>query len=133
MKINQTLLDLYASCETADEVVQAQNEWLAAAEKEKEATSNNDHGTFLADGDLPPEEEEDYEYYSGSDEDEPKVDKFGNYILEDNETEEQPKLDRFGNYIEENVEGEQEDLQPTLDRFGNFIEEDDQGDDESQR
>jgi len=109
LKLNQILLDLYASCESAEEVIQKQNEWIAAAEQlgqdKKDAASNvgpTDMAATaynLADGDLPPEENDDYYLDQNGDE----------YYNDDEIEEEEPKLDRFGNYIVENGEDEAEE------------------------
>jgi pre-rRNA-processing protein TSR3 len=93
IRLNQDVLDMYAECKDADEVVQKQNEWLKKMETgrgrehttestEDEVDANQpgrtadeyEHG--VAADDLPPSDDE---YYYES-EDEPEVDKFGNTI-----------------------------------------------------
>ena len=104
LRLNQEVLDIYAACSDADEVVMRQNEWLEKAEKgqskaqsrhqrkpkywqdngddvegedweEGSATASEDRGQLPA-GDLPPSDDE---YYYDS-EDEPELDKFGNIV-----------------------------------------------------
>ncbi|GMH56979.1 hypothetical protein TrRE_jg9455 [Triparma retinervis] len=89
-KINAELLDLYSECVDSADVVEKQNWWLKKVEKEAE---DRKLGNCM------------YEEYD-SEEDEPKMDKFGNYIIdgdgeeeEEEEEEEEPKLDKFGNSI----------------------------------
>jgi pre-rRNA-processing protein TSR3 len=85
LRLNQELLDLYADCHDAEEVVQAQNEWLsrnethAEASQEEEASTSQRDGEYLIDG-LPPilDDDDDEEVDYG--ESEPEVDKFGNFI-----------------------------------------------------
>ena len=101
LHLNQEVLDLYASCENAEQVVEKQNEWLEQARLEKERedherAQNGDHGLP---GELPPSDDEEYGDYYYESEEEMKLDKFGNYIVEDDATEEEPKLDKFGNTI----------------------------------
>lgn len=104
-KLNQEVLDIYASCQDAAEVVIKQNEWLKQAEKEhdkrnddggneKESTHETDcqnrkimTQTFF---DLPPsDDEDDGGYYEEHDsEEEPKLDKFGNTIVDEAQIEE---------------------------------------------
>eukprot|EP00339_Tiarina_fusa_P010394 CAMPEP_0117038094 /NCGR_PEP_ID=MMETSP0472-20121206/26835_1 /TAXON_ID=693140 ORGANISM="Tiarina fusus, Strain LIS" /NCGR_SAMPLE_ID=MMETSP0472 /ASSEMBLY_ACC=CAM_ASM_000603 /LENGTH=243 /DNA_ID=CAMNT_0004748241 /DNA_START=36 /DNA_END=767 /DNA_ORIENTATION=+ len=68
--LNEQVLNLYASCQDADEVVQRQNDWLEQAQNESADTK------LQADC-LPPSDEE-YEDYESDEE--PKLDKFGNYV-----------------------------------------------------
>ena len=115
IRLNEELLELYRTSSDADEVVQRQNEWLERVEKEggKAGVGNligrkkNKH--WLDDegddseaseedvplfgrgemGEMPPSDDE-YEAYDSDNE--PKLDKFGNIIIDDsNETEEVPK------------------------------------------
>lgn len=100
-KINREVLDLYAACETAEELVQKQNEWLAKAEREQKGDYDEDYDQNYDQGkavirynaeergdgivygvttDLPLSDD-DYEYQSSEDE-APKLDKFGNTIVE---------------------------------------------------
>jgi pre-rRNA-processing protein TSR3 len=124
-KLNQDVLDVYASCNDADEVVQRQNEWLAAAEEEQTTERHGgDEWNYLIRENiqtsaydtlqeiLPPSDDEDDEY--ASDESPPEVDKFGNFIVkvplhgtlppsdengEDCASEDTPEVDKFGNCI----------------------------------
>lgn len=102
-KINKEVLDLYASCKDADEVIEKQNEWLKEAQRVSEA----DHVV-----DLPPSDDEYDDYES---EEEIAVDKFGNFVSkteksvddlppsateeDDYESQEEMELDKFGNFI----------------------------------
>ncbi|KAL7572079.1 hypothetical protein ACA910_001723 [Epithemia clementina (nom. ined.)] len=124
LRLNQTLLDLYAACDTAEQVVQAQNEWLASAEqhdKDKKETAQaaalqHQQQTLnwtlgggggeriptaynLTDQDLPPTMDDDHGNYSDNDSDnasreEPKMDRFGNYIVEETGVTNDTKLQR---------------------------------------
>lgn len=67
-RLNGGVLDLYAACRDATEVVEVQNQWLAAQEKAQEAQ----HAAFV---ELPPSDEE---YES---EEELELDRFGNTIV----------------------------------------------------
>ena len=100
--LNEQVLDMYACCENAEEVVAKQNEWLELAQRDpssldhdseeeedcddaQKSGKNREHGLP---GELPPSDDEyDYDHYSS--EEEMKLDKFGNFILPDtnNETE----------------------------------------------
>jgi pre-rRNA-processing protein TSR3 len=71
-KLNQELLDIYASCENSEEVVARQNEYLEKAEREQEESHRRQ-------AELPPIHDEDH--------------------LDDFDSEEEPELDSFGNYI----------------------------------
>jgi pre-rRNA-processing protein TSR3 len=93
MKLNQEVLDLYASCESAEEVVQKQNEWLQQVETIHQNRQEQQKGEQQEDMDsreimqhqfagmnLPPsDEDEDYGDYDS--EDELELDKFGNTIV----------------------------------------------------
>jgi pre-rRNA-processing protein TSR3 len=91
LKLNGELLELYSSCDTADDVVTRQNEWLEKNETHKRSDDDfNDENEkmdrgLLHDGaydmseDLPPSDNED---------------------IEDIESEEELELDRFGNFID---------------------------------
>merc|ERR1711871_1368803 len=65
LSLNKQVLDLYASCKDAKEVVQKQNEWLQHVQDSKEA---EDHA-LGQNGDYESEEEV-------------KLDKFGNFIVD---------------------------------------------------
>ena len=99
IKINQQVLDLYSGCQDAHDVVTKQNEWLQEQENIAAGNhrSNNDDGDdddkeHGRPGELPPsyEEYENDEYgdYVSDEEEEPELDKFGNYIIKktDNST-----------------------------------------------
>jgi pre-rRNA-processing protein TSR3 len=96
VRLNQELLDLYAACTDAQDVVQKQNAWLAAnethaapaaatrADDVDENDLSNGNGqesneTYLLD-DLPPSDNEDYDSEDDYDS-EPEMDSFGNYIV----------------------------------------------------
>ena len=138
--LNQQVLDLYASCNNAREVVQKQNEWLEGARNEKDAIHNL--GVSLPDElTLSDDDHDGYES-----EEERKLDKFGNYIVEEipdelptcddendgYESEEERKLDKFGNYIVKESPGElptsddehdgyESEQERKLDKFGNYV------------
>ncbi len=134
-KINDEVLNIYAACKDAEEVVAKQNEWLELCQDKStmggeqlekhnlpsadvdgtESYLNREHGLP---GELPPIDDEEYYYgeYDDEEEKEMKVDKFGNFIIEDEEgvddensygsyedEEEEMKVDKFGNFI---IEGE---------------------------
>ena len=121
IKINSELLELYRTSADADEVVKRQNEWLERVEKEggkagvghlAARKKNRDWGNGDSEneqeeeseeedipaygrgvmGDLPPSDDEYDEYDS---DDGPKLDKFGNFIVDeidcDNDAEEEEK------------------------------------------
>ena len=73
-RLNQELLDLYASCADADEVVAAQNEWLAREGREAARDGDDD-----ADVMFPPDADD--ESYSDYSEEEVEFDSFGNTIV----------------------------------------------------
>jgi len=77
LSLNKQVLDIYASCTDSADVVQKQNEWLELAQR-----GDQDITDEIAKSELPPsdDEDEEYEEYYGSD-DEPKLDKFGNWIV----------------------------------------------------
>lgn len=103
LRLNQEVLDIYASCSDADEVVARQNEWLEKAENGtnikqgkherqrnhwqnhdardqddvSDGSTNEDGGSHGLPGELPPSDDE---YYDFDSEDEPELDKFGNII-----------------------------------------------------
>ena len=103
ISLNKQVFEMYAACKDAEEVVQKQNEWLDQQQKEAARSDVLD--------DLPPSDDEEYES-----EEEMKLDKFGNYILDENEdddddddedgneSEEKLKVDKFGNDIVEGAE-----------------------------
>lgn len=102
LRLNQEVLDIYAACQDADEVVSKQNEWLAR----KEAESLLSHGVV---SELPPTGSDDDDFYES--EAEQEMDKFGNFVVnasefplsdddyDESEKEEEPEVDRFGNFI----------------------------------
>eukprot|EP00980_Cylindrotheca_fusiformis_P022113 scaffold8995_cov139-Cylindrotheca_fusiformis.AAC.10 len=104
LALNKEVFELYAKCKDAEEVVQAQNEWLELQTRQAAAQQN-------AEDDLPPSDSEDYDYES---EEEMKLDKFGNFIVEDpnpsendvddNGPGEEVKLGKFGNFLEEGIQ-----------------------------
>ena len=46
MKLNQELLDIYADCKDAEELVQKQNEWLAEAEQQQQSNKARGEGNM---------------------------------------------------------------------------------------
>jgi len=140
-KINHAVLSMYASCQDAEEVVAKQNEWLEFARSnpsglgESQRKKHNRLSDDDVDGDeslwnrerglpgeLPPSDDDDY--YKGHDveeQEELKVDKFGNFIIE-NEDKLQPSDDK--NCYEGYDVEEQEELK--VDKFGNFITEEEE-------
>ena len=72
-RLNEAVLDLYAACKDAAEVVKAQNEWLAAQEEAQIAQ----HAAFV---ELPPSDDEYYDD-DGYDSEELEFDSFGNTIV----------------------------------------------------
>ena len=95
-KLNQEVLDIYATCKDSAEVVEKQNEWLARVEKEADGETDEHSkirqqqdqdcenrliATQDFDMDLPPSDDEEYEDYDS--EDEPELDKFGNFIVKE--------------------------------------------------
>jgi pre-rRNA-processing protein TSR3 len=151
-KINHAVLSIYASCKDAEEVVAKQNEWLELERRNHAAlgedqlqkhnrTSEDDDGDESLlnrehglPGELPPIDDEDYyEGYDEEEQEELKVDKFGNFIIEDEEEllpsdDEELKVDKFGNFIiedeEELLPSDDEELK--VDKFGNFITNEDE-------
>ena len=79
LSINRQVLDMYSSCIDSADVVRQQNAWLEAAQHQK------DDAGETTENDLPPSESDD-EYDNGSyesGEEEVKLDKFGNFIVEE--------------------------------------------------
>ena len=105
LRLNQEVLDIYASCSDADEVVARQNQWLEKAENDRnigqgrherrrnhwqhndeegdrdedttpENDSEEDRSHHGLAGEMPPSDEE---YFVDSEE-EPELDKFGNVV-----------------------------------------------------
>ncbi|VEU37048.1 unnamed protein product [Pseudo-nitzschia multistriata] len=135
-KINREVLDLYASCQDAEEVVAKQNEWLELAQNRSSALGESqsrkhsrqsdyededgnqaawvrEHGLP---GELPPsDDEDDYYGYGTEEEAELLVDKFGNFI---SDPAPEPDYDDYGDYDSEEQEA------PKLDKFGNFVVDD---------
>ena len=149
-KINKTVLDMYAACQDAEEVIAKQNEWLEMArtkpydqggeqQQKHNRGSRNDGDDYLLDrqhglpGELPPSDDDDsYGGYDSEEQGELKVDKFGNFIIDEDEV----KVDKFGNFITDEDEDEEElkvdkfgnfiTDESKIDKFGNFITEEDQ-------
>ena len=94
IRLNQDLLDIYASCENSEEVVRRQNEWLEQAEREQKAS----HEVL---GELPSMEDENYEAFYESDE-ESELDSYGNTIGKnvDEEISNIPELDFVRNAVD---------------------------------
>lgn len=91
IRLNQELLDIYAGCSDAQDVVKKQNEWLALNETHvkvegeeeeiydgKPCTNPNRVGTYLV-NDLPPSDDDEYDG-EDSEDSEPEMDRFGNYV-----------------------------------------------------
>jgi pre-rRNA-processing protein TSR3 len=84
--LNQSVLDLYSSCTTAQQVVEKQNEWLELQQQQNQRQQHQHHPIDdshpLEEHCLPPDGSDEEEYNSEYDsEEEPKLDKFGNYII----------------------------------------------------
>lgn len=78
LTINRQVLDMYAACTDSTDVVKKQNEWLQAAQEQKEAVAG------ALESDLPPSDNE-YDEFCYESEEEVKLDKFGNFIVEQTE------------------------------------------------
>jgi len=77
-KLNGELLDLYAACESAEEVVMVQNDWLEMGKRRKrELVAEKENGDAQEDI-LPPDYDE---YYEEESEEEMELDKFGNFVV----------------------------------------------------
>jgi len=151
-KINHEVLTMYASCQDAEEVVAKQNEWLETERRNHaalgedqlqkhnrlsedgggdESLFNREHGLP---GELPPIDDEDYyEGYDEEEQEELKMDKFGNFIIEDEEDvlpsdDEELKMDKFGNFIIEDEEDvlPSDDEELKVDKLRNFVIEDEE-------
>ncbi len=149
IKLNKELLELYRTSADADEVVKRQNDWLKEVEdangkagaghlfgKKKNKTwgrEDSDEEDEDQDeeeeipsfgrgemGELPPSDDE-YEEYD-SDEDEPKLDKFGNYIVDGDDSDGELKMDKFGNYIVDDDKSEKDNTQMSMKEVGEAIE-----------
>lgn len=130
IRLNHEVLELYASCKDADEVVEQQNKWLKKVEADSvkpaaeiieplDGTNLTMNSYGLAPGELPPDDESLGEYDS---EEEPELDKFGNSVVKKKgpQTGDLPPNDDDdydGAYSDE-YESEEES---ELDRFGNFV------------
>jgi pre-rRNA-processing protein TSR3 len=93
LRLNQELLDLYAACTDADDVVLKQNKWLKLNETHKgkvdggdgptessnEPSSDAAAGPYLLD-DLPPSDDEAFDSDENESESEPELDSFGNFV-----------------------------------------------------
>jgi hypothetical protein len=85
--LNQSVLDLYSSCTTAQQLVKKQNEWLELQQQSQQQQQQQhpiDGSPPLEEHWLPPDgsNEEEYNSQYDSEGEEPKLDKFGNYIIE---------------------------------------------------
>lgn len=74
ISLNETLLDEYAECETAAEVIDVQNRFLQAyvnppmtADDGADGSSEGDEGGYLRACDLPPADSDEYEEYENDD------------------------------------------------------------------
>jgi len=150
IKLNAELLELYRTSADAEDVVKRQNEWLEQVEKdggkagaghlagrkknrtwglegseeEEEEESEEEvpsYGRGVM-GELPPSDDE-YEEYDSDDG--PKMDKFGNFIVDD-DSDDGAKFDKFGNF----VVNDNSDDGPKFDKFGNFIVDDGDGEED---
>jgi len=94
IRINRDVLDMYSRCEDADEVVRKQNEWLA----EVEASLQDGEGRLAYcqnAGELPPSDDDnDDQYYESGEHEEPELDRFGNYVV-DQTARENPEGDLY--------------------------------------
>lgn len=110
LRLNNEVLEIYASCSDSTEVVKKQNEWLAASELEASRFTSTEGYTIE---DLPPDNEfyED-DYLSSSDQSEVEIDKFGNFVTANTEVDEgeyysssdcsDVETDEFGNFVTKN-------------------------------
>lgn len=80
IRLNREVLDMYADCVDADEVVRKQNEWLARSEAEASKVELPVSGSYNLAGELPPSDDEYGSSEGGYDGEEPELDKFGNFI-----------------------------------------------------
>jgi pre-rRNA-processing protein TSR3 len=101
IKLNQDLLDIYSTCESAEEVVQRQNEWLEQQERGEGSAVISRKRNYW-------EEDED-----DSDGDSSETERV--YAISHGSPGELPPSDD-----EASIEGEEEEQQ--LDKFGNTIE-----------
>mmetsp|Transcript_5337 Transcript_5337/g.8105 ORF Transcript_5337/g.8105 Transcript_5337/m.8105 type:complete len:345 (-) Transcript_5337:373-1407(-) len=145
-RLNKEVLNLYASCSDADEVIQKQNEWLERVENEKgcgvvskprrkakhweqdnETDEDDDSETNLTSegmtagqpGELPPSDDEYYDNYS-DDEKSVELDKFGNIIEKADGSLPNPLPGELPPSDDEYYE--YSDEEPELDKFGNIIQ-----------
>lgn len=126
-RLNKEVLELYASCKDADDVVEKQNEWLQKVEAESARIPSQDRqhlddaglatadGYGLEAGELPPADDDSYGEYE-SDET-PELDKFGNYVVKGVPQPDLPPNDENGAASSDEYESEEE----PVDKFGNFI------------
>jgi pre-rRNA-processing protein TSR3 len=91
LRLNKEVLDLYASCKDSAEVVEKQNEWLAAQEKAQAIGRTSPE--------LPPSDEEEG-YYDVESEEEPEVDSFGNFVVREEDSAESA-TERLGGRLDE--------------------------------
>mmetsp|Transcript_26504 Transcript_26504/g.37358 ORF Transcript_26504/g.37358 Transcript_26504/m.37358 type:complete len:345 (+) Transcript_26504:76-1110(+) len=146
-RLNKEVLNLYASCQNADEVIEKQNEWLERVENEQgcgviakprrkadqweqgsesdddeddsETNLESERMNARQAGELPPSDDEYYNNYS-EDEESVKLDKFGNIIEKESEALTKPLPGELPPSDDEFYE--HSDEEPELDKFGNIIE-----------
>jgi len=95
LRINQELLDLYASCADADEVVLKQNEWLLQNETHTENRKEGDDPDVKVIG-VPNKEIVDSAYGMDC---LPPSDDNKQFNSDEYESESEPELDSFGNFV----------------------------------
>lgn len=98
VRLNFDLLEMYSTCVDAADVVEKQNAWLLINETHKKESvdvaqmqsENAANNTLLSNAyyadDLPPMSDNEYEY-------------FDDYIDDDDVSDDEPEMDKFGNYI----------------------------------
>jgi pre-rRNA-processing protein TSR3 len=126
LRLNAELLELYASCAGADEVIERQNEWLAASSRgipaSRDSTGGEEEendGINLAPGycrpvnGASPASFEMGHYLQGdlppSDDEEECEDDDANDGSLSSDNEDRRKTDRFGNYVDDDGQGEDDD------------------------
>jgi pre-rRNA-processing protein TSR3 len=113
LKINAECLEAYAACEDSAQVVEAQNNYLAACQTEHEERLHRSYMPSLENDEEDEEEEQEVE-----------LDRFGNIIPRENEEggedeNDEVELDRFGNTIprEAKVETQEEALEDQIEKL----------------